>query len=409
MAVCGLVAGCFSPSADPPHSQITITTAVPSPAAPPAQAAPGYPQLGGDAPGSLIDVSPFTLIDPRITISSGAAAWRIKYMSESAIDGRLVPVTGVVLIPGGEAPSQGWDVIAFNHGNTGIGQDCGPSLYNDMLNQWQPISVLLMYGFAVIAMDYEGLGGSGRHAFLDSKAMGRNIIDGVRAIHHLRPDISKRWAAFGGSLGGLATWAANEWADTYSGDFELVGAAAWVPVVDVSELPAMASAGTLSRPQMHLYFLAIMGQQRSTHPDMDLARFLRGSMYENRDLLLACSGPDVEKAIAVLRTADPSDLKPADQAAEDEMAGWLKSIAVPQQPAAAPMLVVYGSEDQLVNQAWIERAIKHGCEMGDTIQWLLRVGEGHGDIDASMALPWIRERFDNQQPINRCLTDPFRS
>ncbi len=91
------------------------------------------------------------------------------------------------------------------------------------------------------------------------------------------------------------------------------------------------------------------------------------------------------------------------------MAGWLKSIAVPQQPAAAPMLVVYGSEDQLVNQAWIERAIKHGCEMGDTIQWLLRVGEGHGDIDASMALPWIRERFDNQQPINRCVTDPFRS
>lgn len=408
IGICLLVAGCMSPTAEPPHASIAVTTTMPTHAAPPAREAAGYPQLGGTEVGSLVEAKPFTLIDPRITMSSGGSAWRIRYITESALEGKPVEVTGVVLVPGGEPPSNGWDVIAFNHGNTGITQNCGPSLYNDMLNQWQTISVLLMYGYAVVAMDYEGLGGSGTHSFLNASALGRNVIDGVRAVRHLRPDISNRWAAFGGSLGGLATWAANEEASTYGKGLDLVGAAAWVPVVDASGLPGKAAAGTLSLDQVHLYFLAIMGLERSSHPDIDLRRFMRGTLYDNRELLLTCTGPDVEKALAVTRAANPADLKPIDRAAQDEMAGWLADIAVPQQPTAAPMLVIYGGQDKLVDQAWIERAIKRGCAMGDVIQWVLRDGDGHADIDASMALPWIRERFDNQAPINRCVTDPLR-
>jgi Secretory lipase len=399
------MAGCMSPAPDPPHKPIAVTTELPTHPPPPPPKQAGYPQLGGTEPGSLVEMTPFNLIDPRVAISSGASAWRIRYMSESAVNDEPVEVTGVVLIPGGEPPTEGWDVIAYNHGNTGVNRDCGPSLYDDMLNQWQPISVLLMHGFAVVATDYEGLGGFGSHAFLNAAALGRNVIDGVRAVQHMRPDISKRWAAFGGSLGGLATWAANEQATTYGKDLDLVGAAAWVPVADTSGLPAKAMAGTLTHDQLHLYFLAIMGLQRTTHPDMDLQRFLHGSMYENRDLLMVCTGPEVQKALEVLRAADPADVKPVDQAAADEMTAWLKDLGVPQQPTAAPMLVVYGSEDRLVDQSWIERAITRGCSMGDTIQWVLRPGEGHGDIDASMAFPWVRERFDNQRPINRCLTD----
>ncbi|MGB7357264.1 MAG: lipase family protein [Mycobacterium sp.] len=399
------MAGCIAPPPETARQPVVVTTQKPQRPAPPPATAEGYPQLGGVEPGSLVELDDFDLIDPRITIS-GANAWRIRYLSTSAIDDRPVEVTGVVLVPGGDPPDRGWDVIAFNHGNTGIDKDCGPSLYDDMLSQWLPISVLLLHGYVVVASDYEGLGGVGPHAFLNAEALGRNVIDAVRAARGIRPDIGPRWAAFGGSLGGLATWAANEQASTYGADLELVGAAAWVPVVDVSELPRKAAAGNLTHDQLHLYFLAIMGLKRTTHPELDLQRFMRGSIYDNRDLLIVCNGPGVRDALEVLESADPADMKPVDDAAEREMASLLKELAVPQQRMAAPMLVLYGTADRLVDQPWVERAIQEGCAMGDTIQWVPRAGAGHDTIDASMAFPWIRERFDRQAPINQCGPHP---
>ncbi|WP_142239546.1 lipase family protein [Mycobacterium sp. ST-F2] len=408
LMIVGLVlTGCTSNHDDLSYKSVPVTTTIPT--KPSMQVEPGadYPQLGGAAPGSLLSAEPFELIDPRVTIT-GASAYRIRYMSLSW-DDRPVEVTGVVLVPSGTPPEKGFELVAFNHGNTGIDSDCGPSLYDDLLNQWLPVSVLLLHGFAIVASDYEGLGGFGVHPFLDSKVLGRNVIDGVRAARHLSPLMGTRWAAFGGSLGGLATWAANEQVEAGYGDgLDLVGTAAWVPVVNVSELPAKAKAGTLTHDQLHMYFLAIMGLKRSSHPDIDLTQYIHGSMYENRDVLLLCSGPGVPKGMEVLAHADPADLIPASDEAMNQMQQWLAELAVPKRKAAAPMLVLYGSEDQLVDRPWIETALKESCAMGSTIQWVLRPGEGHGDINAEMAFPWVRSMFDGEKPINRC-TAPFQA
>lgn len=400
-----VLTGCMSPPPEMQHNDITVTTTFKDHPEP--EAAAEFPQLGGTEPGALVSMTPFDLIDPRITVT-GATAYRIRYMSTSERD-EPVEVSGVAFLPRGKPPEKGWQIVAFNHGNTGIDSDCGPSLYDDLLSQWIPISVLLLHGFAVVASDYEGLGGQGVHPFLNSTVLGRNVIDAVRALRHIAPGVGNRWAAFGGSLGGLASWAANEVAATPYGDgLDLVGAAAWVPVVNLSRLPEKAAAGTLTHDQLHMYFLAIMGMKRSMHPDIDLTQFIHGSMYDNRDVLLVCNGPGVVKALEVLNSANPDDLKPASPEAEEQMRQYLQDVAVPKNKTAAPMLVIYGSADKLVDQAWIESALKESCGMGSTIEWLLRPGEGHGDIDAAMAFPWVRSRFDDQAPINRCL-QPFRS
>ena len=395
----------MSPTPNIPHADIPVTTTFPERPAPLPNTSPGFPQLGGTTPGSLIQMKLFDLIDPRITMS-GATAWRIRYMSTSAVDMAPVEVSGLVFVPAGDPPDKGWNVIAYDHGNTGIDTDCGPSLYADMLSTWPPVSVLLLNHYVVVVSDYEGLSGSGRHAFLNGPALGRNVIDAVRAATHMRPDISNRWGAFGGSLGGLATWAANEQAPTYGKGLDLVGAATWVPMVDVSELPRKAREGRLTHDQLHLYVLTIMGLKRTTQPDMDVSRFMHGSLYDNRDLLLVCNGPRTRDALDVLAKADPADLIPVDAAAERDMTRWLSDMAVPKQRSAAPLLVIYGSSDQLVDQAWVERALAAGCGMGDTIEWVLRPGQGHSDIDAAMAFPWLIARFDGQKPINKCELAP---
>ncbi len=405
--VSAFATACLSPPPALPHAPVTVTTTFPSHPAPLPNTAEGYPQLGGTEPGSLVSVSAFDTIDPRITVT-GSTAYRLHYISTSAVGNAPVEVTGLIVVPGGTAPDGGWPVIAFNHGNTGIAQGCGPSLYEDLLNQWSPAAVWLLHGYAVVMADYEGLGLSGQHAFLNSAALGRNVIDAVRAARHVRPDIGSRWGAFGGSLGGLATWAANEQASTYGAGLDLVGAAAWVPVANVAELPVKARNRTLTRDQLHVYFAAVMGLKATTHPELDLTRYMRGGFYENRELLLECTGPRVADAVKFLQKADPGDLVPADDEAVSQLSQWLGEIGLPQQRTAAPMLVIYGSADTLVDQAWIETAIDKACAMGDTIEWELHPGEGHGDIDAQKAFPWLRARFDGQTAVNKCPTGPIK-
>ena len=65
---------------------------------------------------------------------------------------------------------------------------------------------------------------------------------GARAAEHL-PEVSTKWAAFGGSQGGGAAWAAAEQAGPYASDLNLVGAVALAPAADVSGLVTKAERG----------------------------------------------------------------------------------------------------------------------------------------------------------------------
>lgn len=390
-----------------PHAPVVVTTALPPPPPSPPSVAEGFPELGGTDPGSLVSATPFDTIDPNIT-ATGASAWRIRYMSTSAVGGVPAEVTGVVLVPGGPAPYDGWHVVAYNHSNTGIQQGCAPSGYDDLANQWGPVTSLLQYGVAVVMTDYEGLGGTGRFAFLDSAALGRNVIDGVRAARHLRPDIGSRWTTFGNSLGGLAAWAANEQAGTYGAGIELVGAVARFPWVNLSALPAKARTGEQTLDQLAVHFQAIMALKATTRPDLDLPRFIHGATYDRRDQLLTCKPAPSPEASEVTATIDPADLAGVDDAAQTEMTDLLRGMAVPAQPMAAPMLVMYAAEDPVVEQEWVEDAIRTACGMGDTIEWNLIPGSAEQDMDATASLPWMRARFDNKAPVNLCPPIPVR-
>lgn len=389
-----------------PHAPVDVVTSfAPRPPSPPS-VAPGYPQLGGTEPGSLVAATEFTSIDPNI-VATGATAWRIRYVSTSAVADAPVEVTGVVLVPGGEAPYDGWQVVAYNHPNTGILPGCGPSESEDLANQWGPVTALLQRRFAVVMTDYEGLGGAGRHAFLDSAALGRNVIDAVRAARHLRPDIGVRWAAFGTALGGLASWAANEQASSYGSDTVLVGAVARVPWVNPAGLAVKAGNGDLTPEQRAVYFQAIMAAQ-ATNPDFDPTRFIRGATFDRRDELLSCKAAPATEEIEPMALLDPADLA-LDAGAQWEMANLMNQVSVPQQPTIAPMLVIYSATDPIIEQDWVETAIDRGCDMGDTIEWTLRrPGIDDDDMNAIGVLPWMRARFDDVSPVNLCPPDPNR-
>ena len=154
----------------------------------------------------------------------GAQAWRIAYVASDAANRRSV-VTGLLVAPTGPAPAEGRAVIAWAHGTTGTAQNCGPSQVLDPaqeLNQyvmpsgtsWTDFGVpalgaLVRAGHVVVATDYQGLGGGGRHQYAVAATQARDVVDSVRAARSVREaGAGDRAIVIGWSQGGGATLAA---------------------------------------------------------------------------------------------------------------------------------------------------------------------------------------------------------
>jgi hypothetical protein len=154
------------------------------------------------------------------TAIPGARAWRIAYVSSDARDQPTI-VTGVVVAPTAAAPAGGRPVIAWGHGTTGTAQNCGPSQLLDPVQElneyflvggdaWTDyglpsVAALLKAGNVVVATDYQGLGGGGRHQYAVATAQAHDMIDSVRAAKAMSETGAGRKAIiYGWSTGGGA-------------------------------------------------------------------------------------------------------------------------------------------------------------------------------------------------------------
>ncbi|SNT01280.1 alpha/beta hydrolase family protein [Rhodococcoides kyotonense] len=393
-----LLAGCAGDnrvvlSPDVATAPVTATTQPPEPLPP--------PNMADTGPGSLLAADPIVDIAADIT-ELGATATRVVYRSTSGIDGRSTNVSGVVVLPGGTAPEGGWPIISFGHGTTGVLNNCGPSEYANLLGSAPIVAALVLNGYAVTMSDYQGLGLDGDyHPYLDSKTLGYNMIDAVRAARNLVPTLSDRWAAYGVSLGGMAAWSASDRNGEYGGGLNLVGTAAIVPVSDMAGLADAAAAGTLTRAQYPLLMYALRGLS-ITHPEMNLDDYRSGLARERWDDFMQCVPPGSDLVPELVVRLQPADLRPASVEATDRLRGWLAGMAVPQQKSTSPLLVMYGSEDDLILQPWTEKALERACASGDVVEYELHRGEGHGNLDSTRSLPWVKARFAGQSVVDTC-------
>ena len=119
------------------------------------------------APGTLIRTMP-------IEAPADETGLRIMYHSTDAEDEDRA-VTGTVYYPNVGAPEEGWPVLAWAHGTSGLAAPCAPSR-----NPSPPLD----YGVegVRVATDYVGLGPVGElHPYLSAAAEGHAVVDGVAA------------------------------------------------------------------------------------------------------------------------------------------------------------------------------------------------------------------------------------
>src|SRR3984893_2417396 len=108
-------------------------------------------------PGKILRQEPGT-----VDLANASQSVRILYISTDGLDGkRKVAVSGVLYVPKGVAHKNGWPLIAWAHGTVGVADVCAPSFGGRSERDLTYLNFWLQQGYAIVATDYQGLGGRG--------------------------------------------------------------------------------------------------------------------------------------------------------------------------------------------------------------------------------------------------------
>jgi len=394
-----VVAGCAPKVSAPPQNE-RPSRSVESPFEGSAELPP--PDMTDDGPGSLLSVEP--LQQSQDFAQSDVVAMRMVYRSTDA-NGGPTTVSGIVAIPPGKAPTDGWPVLSFGHDLTGVQQECAPSLSETLGGYASVISVLSGRGYVVAMTDYQGLGTDSVHPLLDSMTLGRNMTDAVRAARHVVPAANNRWAAFGLGQGGAATWAANAQAATYGAGLDLVGAVSVAPLADVTGLADLMETEKLEPAQYRLAALIVSSLALEPDTKINPQDFINEKAAALWGYLTNCAVLDPAQAVAAAAGLTAADFKPRTPEATQQLRSDMQAMALPGPlNLSAPMLVVYASIDPVVLPGWTEQAIRTACSRGDPIE-VKKIADVSvlNDIVLFDSVAWIQGRFAGQQPTNLCV------
>ncbi|MEC8887525.1 MAG: alpha/beta hydrolase [Pseudomonadota bacterium] len=142
-------------------------------------------------------------------------------------NGEIHPSSAMVIYPKTEKPSDGWRVVVWTHGTTGVGDRCAPSKMAMNENFLVTANNLLERGYVIVAPDYEGLGDQGIHPYLNLESEANSAIYAVNAFKEkYGADLQGDWMSIGQSQGGHASLGVAQFANN---DENYKGAVATAP------------------------------------------------------------------------------------------------------------------------------------------------------------------------------------
>ena len=369
----------------------------------------------------------------------GSKAWRLAYVSSDPA-GRRHVVTGFIVVPDGPPPAGGRKLLAWAHGTTGTARRCGPSQYQQPaqpLNQyllptgttWSDVGLpamkpLLKAGYVIVATDYQGLGGPGRHQYAQPVSNGMDVINALRAARDFKPAAAgSRAVVYGWSQGGGATIGA-------AGLGEYVRRSDGAAPIDILGFVAMApeDAG--------IQFPAVTSEAEAVKEIQALNQQMGSSVFNFTHLAMlywgaAAADPSLQLSDVITAKSVPlingmmqrkcmhelsatmnywySDQYPSviKKTPSNAMA-WVKAIKTlsPGLKPMAPVVIYWGNHDTVVppvmHKLYFEAACKQGAVMSRNE---LPGNNTHFSTPASAQpyfLPWIADRFAGKPVVNGC-------
>lgn len=294
-----------------------------------------------------------------------------------------VPVSGLLYLPRGRPPAGGWPLLAWAHGTLGIADVCAPSWTGVRARDASYMNRWLAAGFAVVATDYQGLGGPGPHPYLYWQAEGRSVLDSVRAALADRPGlISNQVLISGQSQGSGAALGAAKLAREYAPELKILG-------VIATGVNTTFPDGPVSLPRRNsanLFLSLASGGLRDGGPRVEDIVTPQGRQLLDR-AREACT-----KEIGLLaRELKAGALGDTLSISMDQLA----AIRIPvtdmeMGPTGAPVLIGTGLSDATTTPILQYAAVSALCASGNTVVWKRYAGLGHdgamhGSFDHSLA------------------------
>jgi pimeloyl-ACP methyl ester carboxylesterase len=338
---------------------------------------------------------------------AGATAYRIVY-SSTDLDGKPLPVSGVVVVPPEAPPPGGRPVIAWAHPTSGVETRCAPSQARGFFGSVQGLETMLRAGYVVVATDYPGLGMPGPHPYLVGTSEGRSVLDSVRAAQALpQAHAGRRFAVWGHSQGGQAALFTGLLAKSYAPDLALMGVAAAAPATELSALLAddIATSGGRNLTAMTLWsWQRVYGAPTDAvvvpqaRPAMDA---LAGGCIESVFDIVARLRPTEALAKAFLRSETFYRQPP--------WAALLARNTPGVMPGGVPLFLAQGTADDLVRSQVTQDYADRNCRAGRAVRMLWLPGVGHlfaARDGADAAISWIGERFAGKAAPTDCSALP---
>ena len=347
-------------------------------------------------PGELIDIEHLG------EFNGDFSGHRILYHSRNK-DGEDIAVSGYALVPLSDQPPEGgYPVVAYAHGTTGMADRCAPSegvegsLGEFRLNETLVTKTLVGMGYAVVATDYEGLGTPGLHRYLVGESEANSVLDSVRALRDWGGDrFSNTFAVVGVSQGGhAALHAGQRWRD-YAPELDLAGVVAVAPPSQFESIETSYETD-LGRT----FLMMIFGSYADAYDEIEPSDMLtpRGVALLD-ELERRCIG-------SLSEIFAPLDVKEL-QAVDDPLdVPGLLAIArendVNRRALPAPLLIVHGNEDKIVEYYRSERLCPQiiGLHRQGPTQMLTYINEDHYSITLAAARDisnWLRDRFAGEE------------
>ncbi|GAA2750734.1 lipase family protein [Kitasatospora cinereorecta] len=397
------------------------------------QCAPGV-RVGPDGPDFYEPPSPLPegrhgdlIWARRVPAPEHARACRILYRS-TLHDGTPVAVSGLLVWPDGPSPRDGRNVVAWAHGTVGGPRQCAPSAAPDpavdlidYFTYGSPYSIdvgvpaltdFLAAGDAVVATDYQGLGTPGVHQYVVGGTETRNVLDSVLDAGKVRAaHTGSRTAVLGWSQGGGAGLFVGQDASGYAPGVDLVGVAALAPAADIGPeldgkvLPGPRSDSSESHNaalRINLYrgFLA-------AYPELKAADVLRPAGIQ---ALAGDATACIEHFADVIQNnvGDAHQLDTLFQPIKDVPDSWRNRFYENTPGYAtglAPVLVMQGTDDTVINPHSTEQYIKRACGFSQPVEYTTYQGATHNTVPfvaQQEYLNWIADRFADRPAPSNC-------
>lgn len=357
-------------------------------------------------PGRILRTEP---LPPGLGLSNAARQVRILYSSTDGVGGaEAVAVSGVLFLPEGSRPAEGWPLVAWAHGTVGVADICAPSWAGRSLRDVRYLNAWLAAGFAIVATDYQGLGTPGPHPYLYTKPVAYGVLDSARAVLRAhRFGLSGKVVLVGQSQGGIGVIATGGYAREYAPELDIraiVATGAGSDRVDRAQMPRRDMSA--SSPLVgYLPFGMLTAQQRepSLGDDDVLTESAIGLMeIGRRSCFPAVAADAVDAGLSFANALQPG-------AAERLNAINGAYISYPTYSLRMPLFIGSGEADQDVPLPMHAALAREACAAGTLVEWHIYRGFDHGGaVNASLrhSLPFVRRALAGNMITPRCVAEP---